>query len=485
MLSAVRVSSWLFCVFILLATQPLFAVDDREKPPTQIRPNFIIIYADDLGYGDLPAFGHPTIKTPAIDRLAQEGQRWTQFYSAAPVCTPSRGSLLTGRLPARLGLEAPSGMPNVFFSFSTGGLPHSEITLPELLKRGGYKTGLIGKWHLGPTAEHNPVRHGFDHFFGLVSSNDHDPAVPFTMELFFENPTEAHWAVPLYRNEMQIEVAVYQSTLHQRLTEDALNFIRTNKQSPYFLMFSVTHPHVPLFPGQRFRGASMAGLYGDAVEEIDNAVSRIIAAVKHYDNGRPTLIIFTSDNGPMTLMKENGGTAGLLRGGKGTTWEGGMRVPTIFWGKGLVKPGTIRDLGSQLDLFATIVDFAGIQIPADRTFDGSSLRQTLTDRSPTSRDTIFYYRAGRIFAIRKGQYKAHFLTQGGYDESGNLVEHDVPMIFDLWRDPSERYPIGKPDPSLISQFLKMRAEQIQSVPIAPSELLKGIPVQQAQSGAEQ
>lgn len=465
----VFLSGWLLGV-------PLFAHDGAPLPQQASKPpNIIILYADDLGYGDLGSYGHPTIRTPALDRLAREGQRWTQFYSAAPVCTPSRGSLLTGRLPARLGLEAPAGMPNVFLSFSTGGLPHDEITLPQLLRQRGYKSALIGKWHLGPTADHNPVRHGFDYFFGLASSNDHDPAVPFSMDLFFEEPTEAHWAVPLYRNERMIEPAVEQTTLHARLTEEAIGFIRRQKSRPYFLLFSMVHPHVPLFPGMAFRGNSMAGLYGDAVEEIDHMVSEIMA-VAEQDDDRPTLVIFTSDNGPISLMRQNGGSPGPLRGGKGTTWEGGMRVPAIFWGKGLVTPDIVRDLGSQLDLFATIAEFAGVPLPDSRPLDGVSLFPALTRGAPSPRTTLFYYRAAQIFAIREGRYKAHFLTQGGYEDRDGPVAHEQPLIFDLWRDPAERYPLTNPDPRLLEQFSRAREEQQRSVPLAPSELVKGVPV---------
>jgi arylsulfatase A len=473
----------LLCFALILICRPTSAVAATLSGKGAGRPpNIVIIYADDLGYGDLESYGHPTIRTPVLTKLASQGQQWTQFYAAAPVCTPSRGSLLTGRLPARIGLEAPAGMPNVFFSFSKGGLPHSEITLPLLLKQRGYKTGLIGKWHLGPTAEHAPVHHGFDYFFGLAGSNDHDPAVAFSMDLFFEEPTEGHWAVPLYRNDRRIEDATSQAQLNDRLTSEAIGLIREPSKKPLFLLLAYTLPHLPLFPAKDFRGASKAGLYGDAVEELDHRIGQVMAALAARADGRRTLVVFTSDNGPIELMRERAGSAGPLRGGKGTTWEGGMRVPAIFWGPGIVRPGPVRDLGSQLDLFATIAELAGIALPQDRPYDGVSLLPTIRTRAPTRRDSLFYYRAARIFAIRDRRYKAHFVTQGGYDDERGPIEHAPPLIFDLWQDPGERHPIANPDPALVRNFEDMRDHQVASVPIAPSELVEGIPARDSEAG---
>lgn len=456
--------------------QPISAREVTPKPRVQEPlPNIIIFYADDLGYGDLESYGHPTIRTPHLTKLAREGQQWTQFYAAAPVCTPSRGSLMTGRLPARIGLEAPAGLPNVFLSFSTGGLPYEEVTLPMLLQQRGYKTGLIGKWHLGATKEHGPNRYGFDYFFGLASSNDHDPAVPFTMDLFFEEPNEAHWAVPLYRNQAKIEAATNQTLLNQRLTQEAAEFAKTNSNQPLFLMLAFSYPHVPLFPAPEFRGRSQAGLYGDVVEEMDDSVGKVMAAMAARRDGRKTLVIFTSDNGPISLMRQNGGSAGPLRGGKATTWEGGMRVPTIFWGPGLVQPGRVQELGSQLDVLATLAELTGATLPKDRPFDGQSILATLKTKSATPRETLFYYRAGRIFAVRDRRYKAHFITQGGYGDQDGPVEHARPIIFDLWADPGERYPLENPNPELIRHFEMLRDQQRANVPLSPSELVKGLP----------
>jgi arylsulfatase A-like enzyme len=455
----------------LAAARDLPTKPSRQEP----LPNIVIFYADDLGYGDLESYGHPTIRTPNLTKLAREGQQWTQFYAAAPVCTPSRGSLMTGRLPARIGLEASAGLPNVFMSFSTGGLPHDELTLPMLLKQRGYRTGLVGKWHLGATKDNGPNSYGFDYFFGLASSNDHDPAVPFTMDLFFEEPNEAHWAVPLYRNQAKIEAATNQGLLNQRLTNEASDFIRTTTKQPLFLMLAFSYPHVPLFPAPEFRGHSQAGLYGDVVEEMDDSVGKVLAALAARKDGRKTLIIFTSDNGPISLMRENGGSAGPLRGGKATTWDGGMRVPTIFWGPGLVTPGRVQELGSQLDILATLAELIGVTLPNDRPYDGESILATLTHKSATARNTLYYYRAGRIFAVRDRRYKAHFITQGGYEDPDGPVVQTSPLIFDLWADPGERYPLEKPNSALIRHFEMLRDQQQANVPLSPSELVKGIP----------
>jgi arylsulfatase A len=460
------------CATMLIAAIPgvVHAADASD------RPNIIILLADDLGYGDLQSYGHPTIRTPELNRLAREGQQWTQFYSAAPVCTPSRGALLTGRLPARIGLEAPADMPNVFLSFSTGGLPKNELTLPSLLGQNGYTSALVGKWHLGPTAEHNPRKHGFDYFFGLLSSNDHDPAVPFSMDLFMKDPREADWKVPLYRNEQMLEAATNQTVLNRRLTDEALSFIKGAGSKPYFLVLAFSYPHVPLFPAPPFKGASMAGPYGDTVEEMDASIGEITKQVGQSSRKRKTVIFFSSDNGPISLMRENGGSPGLLRGGKGTTWEGGMRVPMIAWAPGLIRPGAVRDLGSQLDLFGTIADLAKVSLPKGRPLDGVSLAPTLLRKAATPRDRLFYYRAAEIFALRDRRYKAHFTTQGGYEDEAGPVRHSVPLIYDLWRDPGEKYPLENPSPALIAQFVQWRSEQITTVVPAPSELVKGVPV---------
>lgn len=452
------------------------SVNSAHAGTTATRPpNVIILLADDLGYGDLGAYGHPVLRTPNLDQLAAEGQRWTSFYAAAPVCTPSRGSMLTGRLPPRIGLSAPAGKPDVFFTFSEGGLPLEEITIPELLKPAGYATALVGKWHLGFPSAYQPAAQGFDHFFGTLGSNDMDPAGPWSMDLFFKEPDSKDWDLALYRDGKVVERPAQQETLTRRYTAEAIAFMRNNRDRPFFLLLSWNMPHVPLFATERFCAGREGGLYAAAVEELDWSVGQVIVALRELRLEHETLVVFTSDNGPIPLFRERGGSAGPLRGGKGTTWEGGFRVPGIFWGPGRVRGGTVRGVGSQLDLLPTIAEFAGLELAADRPLDGQSLVGTLTSTSPSPRETVAYYRQGEVYALRRGRYKAHFVTEGVYGDPEPRVVHDPPIVFDLSQDPGERYPVENPPATLVEEFRRLKSAQEQAVRAAPSELLKGLP----------
>ncbi len=264
-------------------------------------PNFVIIFCDDLGYGDLAAFGHPTTRTPHLDRMVQEGQKWTNFYAAACVCTPSRAALLIARLPIRSGMC--SDVNRVLFPDSTGGLPAGEITIAEALKQLGYATMCIGKWHLGHLPQNLPTRQGFDSWFGVPYSNDMD-RVAGEGSRVWSDPQVEYWNIPLMRDETIIERPADQNTLTRRYTEEAVRFIRTHADRPFFCYLAHTMPHVPLFRSAAFRDRSLRGLYGDVEEGI----------------AEDTLVVFTSDNGPWLSYHELGGSAGLLRDGKGTTW---------------------------------------------------------------------------------------------------------------------------------------------------------------------
>ncbi len=307
-------------------------------------PNLVILIADDLGYGDLGCYGHPTIRTPHLDRMAAEGLKLTQYY-AAPVCTPSRAALLTGRMPVRSGLNV------VLYPTSKGGIPDGEITLADALKARGYATSCIGKWHLGHLPAYLPTRHGFDHYFGIPYSND-------------MNATKAgHPPIPLLRDETIIEQPAVQETLTLRYTREALSFIRshcaTARAQPFFLYLAYTSPHIPLHAGKAFRGRSPRGLFGDVVEEIDWSAGQILAALRDEGIAESTLVVFTSDNGPWLSQKLHGGSAGLLREGKASTWEGGVRVPCLAWWPGTIAPRrTSLGLASELDLFTTCLDLA-------------------------------------------------------------------------------------------------------------------------------
>jgi arylsulfatase A-like enzyme len=403
-------------------------------------PNFVIIFCDDLGYGDIGPFGHPTIRTPNLDRMASEGQRWTSFYVAASVCTPSRAGLMTGRLPIRSGMC--DDRHRVLFPNSTGGLPQSEITLAEALKQGGYTTACIGKWHLGHHPEYLPTNNGFDYYYGIPYSNDMDRETRGDQYVY---------NVPLHRNLEIIERPADQPTLTKRYTEESVKFIRENRDRHFFLYLAHTMPHIPLFRSQDFEDVSLRGLFGDVIEEIDWSTGEIIKALKDEGIEKNTLVLFTSDNGPWAIMKLDGGSPGILTGEKGATFEGGMREPTLFWWPGRIEPGTVMDIGTTMDIFPTFCRLAGVEVPSDRIYDGGDISPALFGTGPSGRDVVFYYRGTRIFAVRKGPYKAHFITKSAYGRDDE-VQHDPPLLYHLEHDPSELYNIAEQHPGVIEDI---------------------------------
>ncbi len=323
-------------------------------------PNIIIILADDLGYGDLGCYGHPTIRTPNLDRMAAEGMRFTDFYAAAEVCTPSRAALMTGRLPIRSGMCGDKR--RVLFPDSPGGLPDEEITLAQALKARGYATGMVGKWHLGCQPQHSPLKHGFDQYFGLPYSNDMDlePSAPRTNGEFLVHPKIEYFNVPLKENDRMVERPAEQHTLTQRYTQHAVEFIKQHRKKSFFFYFAHTFPHVPLFASGNFAGRSPRGIYGDAVEELDWSVGQVMETLRKQKLADKTFVFFTSDNGPWLIQQQRGGSAGLLRDGKGSTWEGGMREPGIAWWPGRVKPAQVcHDLASTMDLIVSCINNDG------------------------------------------------------------------------------------------------------------------------------
>jgi len=398
-------------------------------------PNVVILFADDLGYGDLGCYGGPTIRTPHLDRMAAEGLRFTDFYSASEVCTPSRAALLTGRYPIRSGM---CGLRRVLFPNSKGGLPRNEITIAEALREKGYITAHIGKWHLGIHEGARPLDQGFQRSFGLPYSNDMDarPNLPRGSS-GSPNPPRDGWNVPLIRDGSVVERPADQTTLTKRYTEEALAFIREEKDKPFFLYFAHTFPHVPLFASPEFQGKSRAGIYGDAVEELDWSVGRVLDALRREGIAERTLVVFTSDNGPWLVMGDQGGSAGLLRDGKGSTWEGGMRVPGIAWMPGRIRPGVTQQMAGTLDLFPTVLALAGAAVPQGVTLDGVDLAPVLFEGKLLPQRPFFYYRGDQLFACRLGEWKAHFKTQTGYGQP-NADVHDPPLLYHLGRDPSEK-----------------------------------------------
>lgn len=433
------------------------------------RPNVVVIFADDLGYGDLGCFGHPTIATPNLDRLAAEGQRWTSFYAAASVCTPSRAGLMTGRLPIRSGMC--SSKRRVLFPDSKGGLQESELTLAELLKQAGYATACIGKWHLGHLPPYLPTNHGFDSYFGIPYSNDMDRvATVGTPRETVMNPKSEYFNVPLVRNEEIVERPARQETLTRRYTEEAVRFIREHRDGPFFLYLAHSMPHVPLFRSLDFENKSLRGRFGDVIEEIDWSVGRVAETLRELGIAENTLVVFTSDNGPWLVYNEQGGSAGLLREGKGTTWEGDMREPTVFWWPGTIKPAVVRGVGSTLDLLPTCAALAGEALPDDRTFDGVDLSGTLLRGEESPRTTMFYYRGTELFAIRHGAYKAHLQTRPAYVSGEKTTRHENPLLFNLDVDPSEKYDIAGAHPEVVAEIAGIAEEHRKTVLPVESQL---------------
>lgn len=417
-------------------------------------PNFVIIFCDDLGYADLGCYGHPTIRTPQLDRMAAEGLRFTQFYSSAPVCTPSRAGLLTGRYALRSGLC--SDQRRVLFPDSTGGLPADEITIAEALKSRGYATACIGKWHLGHLPEYLPTKHGFDRYFGIPYSNDMpSPGVK-----------NNRWPpVPLIRDLETIEVDPDQRQLTERYTAEAIAFINevagkeAKTPQPFFLYLPHTMPHVPLYASEKFAGKSPRGLYGDVVETIDWSTGEILRTLREQGLAESTLVVFSSDNGPWRTQGPRGGSAGLLRGGKGSTFEGGVREPGIFWWPGKIKPSVTTALGSTLDLLPTLLMLAGAELPKDRPLDGFDLGPVLFDGAAGPRDTFFYYRDAEATAVGRGPWKLHVKTQAGYGQAKPDL-HDPPLLYQLDQDPGEEYNVASQHKEIVAELKSLLEKHI-------------------------
>lgn len=442
---------------------------DSQNAKIQDPPNVILIFMDDMGFGDLSAFGHPTIQTPNIDRIAREGQKWTNFYTASSVCSPSRGALLTGRYPVRIGLGGEK--QRVFFPESIGGLPSSEITIAEMLKENGYKTGIIGKWHLGHLPEFLPTKQGFDSYYGIPYSNDMD-AIKWSVKNLLAEPDINMWNVPLMENETIIERPANQFTITKHYTEKAIDFIEENKEKPFFLYFAHSMVHTPLFVSEGFQNKSSRGLFGDVMAEVDWSVGQILKTLEKLHIEKNTLVIFTSDNGPWLMMREHGGSAGLLKDGKGTTWEGGMRVPGIFYMPETIPAGTIEDLGATLDIFPTIAAFTGAKVPDDCIIDGFDLSPVLKGKKKSPRDHFIYYRKQDIYAVRKGVFKAHYITETCYTENDQRTVLDTPLLFNVNIDPSEKFNIAKKFPEILKDISLLAKKYKDSVVIKTSELDK-------------
>ena len=452
---ALLVIALLSCAVVTTRTESTWAQTHAPKSD-QVKklPNIVVIFCDDLGYGDLACFGNPTIATPHLDQMAAEGMKFTQFYAGASVCTPSRAALLTGRLPLRSGMC--SNKRRVLFADSKGGLPADEITMAELLKQQGYATACVGKWHLGHLPQFLPTQHGFDSYFGIPYSNDMDRVAdgPAGRAAFLD-PKVEYWNVPLLRNETIVEQPADQRTITRRYTEEAIDFITKQQANPFFLYLPHSMPHVPLFRSPEFEHRSQRGLYGDVIEEIDWSVGQILATLRTLKLDQQTLVFFTSDNGPWLIFNEQGGSAGLLRDGKGSTWEGGMREPTLAWWPGTIKAGSIcRDVASTMDLFATSAALAGAELPEDRVLDSYDLTPVLHGEGGSGRELLFYYRGYNLMAVRKGPWKLHLMTQDAYGAGARQpVAQDPPLLYQLDHDAAERFDVAKDHPEILQEIL--------------------------------
>ncbi|NIB38598.1 sulfatase [Pseudomaricurvus alkylphenolicus] len=417
------------------------------------RPNIIVIFADDLGYGDIGSYGSKTIKTPNIDRMAAQGAKFDQFYSASPVCTPSRAALLTGRYPIRQGIH------EVFYPESFQGMDPEEVTIAEMLKDVGYVTGLVGKWHLGHHDQYMPWNQGFDEFFGVPYSNDMGG-------LYY------------FRDRKVTYKDIDQRYMTRTYTEEALKFIDKHRQQPFFLYLAHNMPHVPLYASPEFEGKSKGGLYGDVVEELDWSVGEVLSKLESLGLAQNTLVIFTSDNGPWLLMGDHGGSAGELRMGKQYTFEGGMRVPTVAYWPGTIA-GQTRPAGmaTMMDWLPTFARLSGASVPSDRVIDGKDITGLLTGNGEREAQELFYYMKGELRAYRSGEWKLKLPFKGmvgwlSVFNSGLSRGHDM-LLFNLKKDPQERNNLAEDNPQRVEQMLAEIREFKASLGVLPEAKVTG------------
>jgi len=403
-----------------------------NSPDSPKRPNIILINCDDLGYGDLGCYGATLNRTPALDQLAQRGIRFTDFYMAAPVCSPSRGAMLTGCYPPRIGFGRFEGR-YVLFPGQPVGLDPAEITIARLLQQSGYATRIVGKWHCGDQKEFLPTRHGFDSYYGLPYSND--------MGIRFEG--DEYPPLPLLRDDEVIQQQPDQSSLTERYVEESVRFLRENAGRSFFLYFAHMHVHVPLYVADRFIKESKNGRYGAAVECIDWATGAILQELKSLGIEENTLVIFTSDNGAVCHGKW--GSNGDLRGTKGSTWEGGMRVPCIMRWPGRIPEGTVcRALATAMDFYPTLAELCGIPVPEDRRIDGKSILSLMRKPDAESpHDVFFYYAGNALEAVRNRAWKLH--VRKGAREVGEL--------YNLEEDAGETTNVYESHPSVVADLM--------------------------------
>jgi arylsulfatase A-like enzyme len=385
------------------------------------RPNVVLVFMDDMGYGDMSCMGSDIIRTPRMDGVAANGVLFQQMYSAAAICTPSRAALLTGRYAPRVGL------PRVLHPADVAGLPAWERTLPELLREQGYHTAVYGKWHLGGRPEHNPTRHGFDEFLGLLYSNDMVP-------------------LHLYAGGEVVETDVDQATLTRRYTDAAIDFVERHSADPFFVYLPHTMPHIPLHVEEGFRGRSRAGTYGDTIECIDFHLGRLLDRLEQLGLTEQTMVIVTSDNGPWFE-----GSTGGLRGRKSDTYEGGIRMPFVTQWPAAVPAGTRCDEPACLiDLLPTLVRLAGGTVPDDRPIDGIDIGPALLGLPMPERGPLYFFHHWTLNAVRLGRWKLHVDRQPR--DAGREHHRGLPQLFDLDTDPAENYDLADREQGVVSRL---------------------------------
>ena len=414
-------------------------------------PNIVFILTDDLGYGDLSSYGSKTIESINIDKIAREGVKLTSYYAAQPVCSASRAAILTGIYPNRIGIH------NAFGPNSNSGINQDEYTLAEMLKENGYATGIFGKWHLGSKKEFFPTNHGFDQFYGILYSNDMWRWHPEYPEGFPED-------LLLYENETPIKEITDQSNLTKDITSESIRFIEENKNSPFFLYIAHPQPHVPLFVSKDFEDITKNGLYADVITEIDYSVGRIINSLEENGLTENTIVVFTSDNGPWLSYGDHSGSSGIFREGKGTTWEGGVRVPSIIKFPNRLKPRIIDEPVMGIDWMPTFASITGSKL-SDNIIDGKNIWPLLsgkTIKSPHEK-LYFYYRVNELHSIRMDDWKIHFARtyrslngkEGGVD--GIPVKYDMNLLennelYNLVEDPKEKNNVYDEFPEVASKL---------------------------------
>lgn len=409
-----RFTSFAFIIISFSFIVHLSSCDNSKKAP-----NVILIYTDDLGYGDLSCYGNPTILTPNLDRLAVHGIKYTQFYVSAPVCSPSRASLLTGCYPKRIELHR-----HVIFPQDDNGINPEETTIAELFKQAGYHTACFGKWHLGNHKSFLPLQNGFDEYFGIPYSND----MSRPEQVKSGNSNYPHH-LPLIEGNDTIELDPDQRHFTKMFTEKAVGFIENHSEDHFFIYLAHPMPHIPIYASEDFQGKSLRGLYGDVINEIDWSVGQVVNTLDRLNIRSNTFIFFSSDNGPWLPFKTHGGSAGPLRGGKGSTWEGGMREPCIIsWPDGIENQGiTDQRVWTNMDLLPTLVSICNLEKPGNK-IDGLDLSSWFLAKDEKAVDRPFYYYTSRgdIQGIRVGAWK--------YRE-----EEDTAFILNVEEDISEKY----------------------------------------------